>query len=101
MVAHHSYALLEAAERGLGDQLLAEFPPADHSVLTDALCYADMTTSPDGEQVEPADRLAEIQARYGPSGPVTRFIDRARPDILAAVARTTSRLAARSRPLGS
>lgn len=97
LVAHHSYALLEAAERGLGDPLVSEFPAAD-PVLADALCHADMTTSPDGERVEAGDRLAEIQARYGPGDPVTRFIDRARPDILAAVARTTSRLAAHPGP---
>lgn len=94
LVAHHSYALLEAAERGLGDQLVTEFPPPADPVLADALCYADMTTSPDGDRVEAADRLAEIQARYGPGDPVTRFIDRARPDILAAVSRTSRRLAA-------
>jgi putative nucleotidyltransferase with HDIG domain len=92
LVAHHSYALLEAAERGLDEALTTEFPPGD-PVLTDALCYADMTTSPDGESVEPPDRLTEIQARYGPGDPVTRFIDRARPDIFAAVARTKDRLA--------
>ena len=93
LVAHHSYALLEAAERGLDGELAAEFPPAD-PVLTDALCLVDMTTSPDGASVEPDDRLAEIQARYGPGDVVTRFIDRARPDILAAVTRTRERLAA-------
>jgi hypothetical protein len=93
LVAHHSCAMLEAAERGLGGELAAEFPPGDPA-LTDALCFADMTTSPEGEPVEPGDRLAEIQARYGPGDAVTRFIDRARPDILAAVARTRERLAA-------
>lgn len=86
LVAHHSFALLEAAERGLEGELAAEFPPGD-PVLTDALCFADMTTAPDGGPVEPADRLAEIQSRYGPGDVVTRFIDRARPDIMAAVAR--------------
>jgi len=93
LVAHHSLALLEAAERGLDGELAGEFPPGA-PVLTDALCFADMTTSPDGEPVEPGDRLAEIQARYGPGDVVTRFIDRARPDILAAVTRTRERLAA-------
>lgn len=93
LVAHHSCALLEAAERGLDGELAAEFPPGD-PVLTDALCFSDMTTSPDGELVEPGDRMAEIQSRYGPGDVVTRFIDRARPDILAAVTRTRERLAA-------
>lgn len=59
-----------------------------------AAAFADMTTSPDDEPVGPDDRLAEIQARYGPGDVVTRSIDRARPDILAAVARARERLAA-------
>ena len=78
LVAHHSCALLEAAERGLDGELAAEFPPGN-PIMTDALCFADMTTSPDGEPAEPDDRLAEIQARYGPGDVVTRFIDRAGP----------------------
>ena len=93
LVAYHSCALVEAAERGLDGELAAEFAPGDPA-LTDALCFADMTTSPDGELVEPGDRLAEVQARYGPGDAVTRSIDRARQDILAAVARTRERLAA-------
>jgi hypothetical protein len=93
LVAHHTCALGEAAEHGLDDVLASEFAPGD-PVLADALCFADMTTSPDGELVDAGDRLAEIQARYGPGDVVTRFIDRARPEILAAVARTIERLAA-------
>lgn len=91
LVAHHTCAMREAAERGLDDILALEFPPGD-PMLTDALCFADMTTSPDGVEVDVNDRLAEIQARYGPEDVVTRFIERARPDILAAVARTRERL---------
>lgn len=93
LVAYHSCAFLEAAERGLDGDLLAEFSPGD-PVLTDALCFCDMTTSPDGEPVDARDRLAEIQARYGRGDVVTRSIERAAPEILAAVARTRERLAA-------
>lgn len=93
LVAHHSFALVEAAGRGLGAALAAEFPSPD-PVLADALCLCDMTTSPDGELVDPADRLAEIQARYGPGDVVTSYVDRARPGILAAVSRAMERLAA-------
>ena len=96
LVAHHTCALGEAAERGLDDVLASEFPPVD-TVLTDALCFADMTTSPDGEPVDAHDRLAEILERYGPGDVVTRFIERARPDILGAVSRTKERLAVSSR----
>lgn len=93
LVAHHTCALDEAAERGLENVLAAEFAPGD-PVLADGLCFADMTTSPDGELIDAGERLAEIQTRYGPGDVVTRFIDRARPEILAAVARTMERLAA-------
>lgn len=64
LVAYHSCALLEATVRGLDSDLLAEFTSGE-PVLADALCFCDMTTSPDGEPVAPPARLAEIQARYG------------------------------------
>jgi len=92
LVAHHSCALIEADERGMYDALEAEF---DHeqSVTADALWYCDMTTGPDGQDFEVADRLEEVQSRYGPDHLVTRFIDRARSEIVAAVRRTEKRLA--------
>jgi hypothetical protein len=93
LVAYHSCAFLEAAERGFDADLLTEFRPGD-PVLADALCFCDMTTSPGGEPVDARDRLAEIQVRYGRGAVVTRFIERAAPDILAAVARTQKRLRA-------
>ena len=89
MVAYHSYAVLEAEERGLSAEL-AEFerPPAEYE---DAVCFCDMTTGPDGATVRASDRLDEIEARYGPDHLVTRFIRRARPEILAAVGRVDDR----------
>ncbi len=50
LVAHHSYAIVEADERGLADVLGLEFEPAPH-VLSSVLTCCDMTTSPDGELV--------------------------------------------------
>ena len=50
LVAHHSCAIIEAGERGLADVLGLEFEPAPQ-VLSSALTYCDMTTSPDGEHV--------------------------------------------------
>lgn len=94
LVAHHTCAQLEAEERGLGDVLAAEFP-RERTEIADALLYCDMTTSPDGFPVAVEDRLTEIRARYGPEAIVTRFIDRAEPDIVAA-ARRTEELMARS-----
>jgi hypothetical protein len=50
-----------------------------------------MTTSPDGEQVQVRNRLAEIQDRYGSGHLVSRFISRATPQILEAVGRVRAR----------
>lgn len=91
LVAHHSCAWLEAEERGLDRVLEAEFE-REESPVSDALCYADMTTGPDGQSLEVLERLAEIRARYGPGHLVTRFITRAEPEIVAAVRRTEKRL---------
>src|SRR6266568_6570697 len=65
LVAHHSCAINEAAERGLACDLTAEFRPSRRD-LADALTYCDMTTSPDGRRLLVGQRLAEIRARYGP-----------------------------------
>jgi hypothetical protein len=92
LVAHHSCAIFEAAERGLADDLTAAFTD-ECSPVTDALWYADMTTGPDGESLEVADRLAEVRQRYGPDHLVTRFWSRAEPTLVAAVQRTQDRIA--------
>ncbi|THA28991.1 HD domain-containing protein [Streptomyces sp. A1277] len=97
LVANHSLALLEAAERGLRDVLETEFPLLENKLLVDALVYCDMTTTPDGEITSAEARLAEITARYGPDSLVGRFIRRAEPDILAAVSRVEAALAAQPR----
>jgi hypothetical protein len=86
LVAHHSYAAVEADLRGLGPVLDEEFP-REESLTADILCYCDMTTGPDGEQVDVVDRLAEIRARYGPGDVVSRFVDRAEPEIVSTVHR--------------
>src|SRR6202034_4138718 len=59
LVANHSCAILEAAERGLADVLSSEFPSPE-SKLNDALAYCDMTTTPTGDVVSVHDRLSEI-----------------------------------------
>ena len=93
LVAHHSCAWLEAEERGLGETLAEEFS-LESSPAADALCYADMTTGPDGQDLDVQDRLTEIRSRYGLDHLVTRFILRAEPDIVGAVERTELRLCA-------
>lgn len=84
LVAGHSCASIEAEQRGLAEELRQEFPPAD-ACLSRALIYCDMTTTPDGEPVDVADRLAEIRRRYGPAHLVTRFTQLAEPHLVGAV----------------
>ena len=90
LVAHHSYAIIEADERGLGDILGFEFEPAPY-VLSSVLTFCDMTTSPDGELVPVERRLAEIRHRYGPGHLVSQSIQRATPMILRAVEQVNER----------
>jgi hypothetical protein len=89
LVAHHSCALIEAAERGLADQLSREFKPARPD-LTDALIYCDMTTGPNGQHMPVEQRLAEIRARYGPEDPVSRALARSAPLLTDAVAESSA-----------
>ncbi|MER6694594.1 HD domain-containing protein [Streptomyces minutiscleroticus] len=91
LVAHHSCALLEAEERGLRHELESEFE-LERPDLVDALIYCDMTTTPDGTQTTSVARLDEIVQRYGPDTIVGRFIQRAAPEIHAAVERVEGRL---------
>jgi hypothetical protein len=95
LVAHHSYAVIEAEERGLADVLTREFTPPPQP-LADALTFCDMTTSPDGDQVQVTRRLAEIHDRYGSGHLVSRFISRATPLILEAVGHVHARTASSS-----
>ncbi|MCE7080043.1 HD domain-containing protein [Streptomyces sp. ST2-7A] len=97
LVANHSFALLEAEERGLREVLEAEFPLLEDQLLVDALVYCDMTTTPDGERTTAEERVAEIRGRYGDDSVVGRFIRRAAPEIFAAVGRVEDALAAQPR----
>jgi hypothetical protein len=91
LVAHHSCAKFEAALRGMREMFEDEFP-APAPEYEDALCYCDMTNGPGGDPVDAAGRLDEIQLRYGPEHVVTRFVDDARPEILASVNRVEEKL---------
>jgi hypothetical protein len=92
LVAHHSCATLEAELRGLSDEL-AEFED-ERTALRDALWWADMTTTPEGDETTVVRRVAEIQTRYGPDDLVSCFIRRAWDDLNAAAERTQRRLEA-------
>ncbi|MFD3928059.1 HD domain-containing protein [Streptomyces sp. NPDC058614] len=93
LVAHHSCAWMEAEARGLREELESEFP-RENPELTDALCYCDMNTTPDGTATNPVDRINEIAGRYGPDSLIGTFIRRAEPEILASTARVLERVAA-------
>jgi hypothetical protein len=94
LVAHHTCAEYEAAERGLSAELGEEFDK-ERPELVEALVYCDMTTDPDGRPVPVETRLAEIRSRYGPGHLVTRSITRATPCIVAAVRAVQTALEAR------
>jgi hypothetical protein len=91
LVAHHSGAITEAAERGLAAELAREFRPARPD-LADALIYCDMTTGPDGQRLPVEQRLADIRDRYDADSPVGRAIARSAPQLTAAVTRVAARL---------
>ncbi|MFV2195556.1 phosphohydrolase [Nocardiopsis sp. LOL_012] len=92
LVAYHSCAVVEAAERGMPGLLEGEFAhPGDG--LLDALTYSDMTTGPDGVHLPVERRLAEILKRYQPDHVVHRSITRSSPLLTASVRVTEQRLA--------
>ncbi|WP_235980126.1 HD domain-containing protein [Streptomyces albidus (ex Kaewkla and Franco 2022)] len=93
LVAHHSFALLEAEERGLREELETEFE-LERPELVDALVVCDMTTTPFGGHTTTPERIEEIVSRYGPDTIVGRFIQRAAPEIHAATDRVSRRMQA-------
>lgn len=92
LVAHHSGARHEAVLRGI-EGYEGEFPyqdsPADH-----ALTFCDMTTSPWGTRIRLHDRIAEIQARYGPEHTTAAAISGCAGELEHAVTETERRIAA-------
>jgi hypothetical protein len=92
LVAHHSYAVIEAAQRRLDGVLLREFVPVGGE-LADALIYCDLTTGPDGQRMSVEQRLAEIRSRYMPDDPVSRALACSAPELTGAVYRVRRRLA--------
>lgn len=94
LVAHHTRALVEAEERGLAEELAAEFPTAEIDPFALAvLTYCDMTTGPDGQRVDVDERIAEILKRYPADHVVHRSIARAAPLLRAQTAEVSAVLA--------
>jgi predicted hydrolase (HD superfamily) len=91
LVAHHTCALVEAEERGLGAALSAEFPVDDvDGFAVAALTFCDMTTGPDGQRVDVDERIAEILDRYPAEHVVHRSIARAAPQLRAQTAEVSA-----------
>jgi HD domain len=93
LVAHHSAARFEAEAHGLTG-VLAAFAD-ERSAVSDALAYCDLKTGPRGELVTVAERLGEIERRYGPDSLVARALNDASDTLFAMAARTERRLARR------
>jgi hypothetical protein len=98
LVAHHSGAVAEAAERGLSDPLLAEFPLNGHSgEQVIAVTYCDFTTGPSGERLSPEERITEILSRYEPDSAVHRAVQASAPRLLGQCHEVTAALRASER----
>lgn len=92
LVAHHSGARFEAAERGLSEQL-GDYGLEDSPVM-DALVVADFTTGPQGQRLSYEARIAEILRRYPPDSEVHRAIAIAGDELTVHVERVQRRLLA-------
>lgn len=90
LVAHHSGALEEAAQRGLAAELtLFPTPPAE---LEDVLTLSDMTCGPAGQPMSVDERLREIFHRYSRRHPVHRALMASAPELRARAMRAERRL---------
>jgi HD domain len=68
LIAHHTGAAFEAAERGLENELARYRFPVDVEELA-LLNAADLCTSPDGVFLDPQAMLTEVLDRYPPDNP--------------------------------
>ena len=92
LVAYHTGGLQGARERGLGDELEGAFA-APSEFLVDAITYCDLTTSPDGNQIDVEERVADIVRRYGADHPVGKGAISSSRSWFESVRRIESRLA--------
>ena len=97
LVAYHSGAFFEASTRGLAPAL-REFAE-ERSAVADVLTYCDLTTGPDGREVTPAARLADVESRYGEDSEVGRGMRAAARSLGELVARVEERLARLGAPV--
>jgi hypothetical protein len=99
LVAHHSGARYEAAERGGGLLGAIEAWPLEDSPLMDALITADLTTGPDGSPLTYEQRVAEIRDRYAPDHVVHRTWLRIGDRLNVHIERVAQRMAAAGQPM--
>ncbi len=92
LVAYHTGGLQGAHERGLGEDLEGEFSPPSE-FLVDAITYCDLTTSPDGDEIDVEERVADIVRRYGADHPVGKGAISSSPSWFESVRRIEARLA--------
>jgi hypothetical protein len=94
LVAHHTFARIEARNKDLGGVLEAEFPLPDGDLadLLDLVTFCDLTTSSDGAPVTVAARLAGIFERYAPEHVVSVTMREAEPLARDVVERVQLRL---------
>jgi hypothetical protein len=78
-VAYHSGARGEAELRGLTAEL-ADFED-EASATSMALTYCDMTIGAGGEVVTLAERVVDVERRYGHGHVVEQSVRRARPEV--------------------
>jgi putative nucleotidyltransferase with HDIG domain len=77
LVAHHGGAAEEAVLRDLADAL-GDFRREDSDAAR-ILDYCDLTVGPNGEDMTPEERLADVEARYGHDHVVVQALRAARP----------------------
>ena len=92
LVAWHTGAKIEGALRGLDHELAAEFAPPPE-LATNALTWADLTSSPRGDRWSVARRIADILRRYPADSIEHRAIADATPTLLRAARDIQARLA--------
>jgi putative nucleotidyltransferase with HDIG domain len=91
LVAQHSGARFEAAERGLTAHL-DEFPIDANDPVADALAAADLTIGPDGNPMTVHERIAEILIRYPSDSPVHHAVRAAQASLISQVTRALDRM---------
>lgn len=102
LVAHHTFARVEARNKNLDGVLMAEFPPPDGALLglLDLVTFCDLTTSNTGEPVTVEARLTGIFERYAPQHVVAVTMREAEPlarDVVERVQRQLDQAAVRGR----